>query len=93
MQETTGKRVWLAYVDRGYSGTEPTAEAEAHGVRLETVKHPGAQLRLGGALSAIDEGLRAVARCSSGATLRRFRLPLFPADDHCTRVELITRSS
>ena len=40
VQEVTGESVELAYVDRGYAGEEPAAEAEAHGIRLEVVKHP-----------------------------------------------------
>ena len=42
MQEPTGESVELAYVDRGYAGEEPAAAAEAEGVKLEVVKHPGA---------------------------------------------------
>jgi transposase len=43
VQEATGESVELAYVDRGYTGEEPAAEAEERGVRLEVVKHPGAK--------------------------------------------------
>jgi transposase len=32
--------VELAYVDQGYTGEQPAAEAAAHGIRLEVVKHP-----------------------------------------------------
>lgn len=42
-EEATGESVELAYVDRGYSGEQPAAEAEARGIRLEVVKHPGAK--------------------------------------------------
>jgi transposase len=35
--------VELAYVDQGYSGESPAEEAEAHGMRLEVVKHSGAK--------------------------------------------------
>jgi transposase len=42
VQEATGESVELAYVDQGYSGEQPTAEAEKHGIRLEVVKHPEA---------------------------------------------------
>ena len=93
MQETTGKRVELAYVDRGYSGTELVAEAETQSIRHEVVEHPGALLRLGGALSALGKGLQAVARYRAGAALRCFRLPLSPPSDRHTRVEPTTRSS
>lgn len=43
VQEATGESVELAYVDRGYAGEEPAEEAEARGIRLEVVKHPGAK--------------------------------------------------
>ena len=34
-----GRSVELAYVDRGYTGDEPVAEAETRGIRLQVVKH------------------------------------------------------
>jgi transposase len=43
VQEATGESVALAYVDRGYTGEEAARGAEAHGIRLEVVKHPGAK--------------------------------------------------
>lgn len=43
IQEETGESVELAYVDQGYSGESPAEEAEAHGMRLEVVKHSGAK--------------------------------------------------
>lgn len=43
VQEATGESVELAYVDRGYSGERAAAEAEALGIRLEVVKHPGSK--------------------------------------------------
>jgi transposase len=43
LQEATGESVELAYVDRGYTGEEASAAAEAHSIRLEVVKHPGAK--------------------------------------------------
>jgi transposase len=43
VQEATGDSVELAYVDRGYAGVRPAVEAEARGIRLEVVKHPGAK--------------------------------------------------
>ena len=43
VQEATGESVELAYVDQGYTGERPAAEAEAHGIRLEVVKHPEAK--------------------------------------------------
>ncbi len=43
VQEATGESVELAYVDRGYTGEEASAEAEAKGIRLEVVKHPDAK--------------------------------------------------
>ena len=40
VQEATGESVELACVDQGYGGEQPVAEAEAHGIRSEVVKHP-----------------------------------------------------
>ena len=39
VQEATGDNVELAYVDQGYTGAKPAAAAQAHGLRLEVVKH------------------------------------------------------
>ncbi len=39
VQEATGERVEIAYVDQGYTGEEPTAQAAAQGIRLEVGKH------------------------------------------------------
>jgi transposase len=39
VQEATGESVELAYVDQGYAEERPAEEAEAHGIRLEVVKH------------------------------------------------------
>jgi transposase len=43
VQAVTGDSVELAYVDQGYSGTEPAEAAAAHGIQLEVVKLPEAQ--------------------------------------------------
>ncbi len=43
IQQATGESVELAYVDQGYSGEQPAADAGAHGIRLEVVKHPEAR--------------------------------------------------
>ena len=43
VQEATGESVEVAYVDLGYTGEGPATEAEARGIRLEVVKHPGAK--------------------------------------------------
>ncbi len=43
VQEATGESVELAYVDRGYTGEEASADAEAKGIQLKVVKHPGAK--------------------------------------------------
>jgi transposase len=40
VQEATGESVELAYVDQGYTGAVPAADAAAHGIQLEVVKHP-----------------------------------------------------
>ena len=39
VQVATGENVELAYVDQGYTGEKPAAAAQAHGLRLEVVKH------------------------------------------------------
>jgi transposase len=41
IQEETGESVELAYVDQGYTGERAAAEAEAHAISLEVVKHEG----------------------------------------------------
>lgn len=38
VQDVTGQSVELAYVDQGYTGEAPAAEAKRHGLRLEVVK-------------------------------------------------------
>jgi transposase len=38
VQEVTGGSVEVAFVDQGYTGEEPAAEAAAHGVHLLVVK-------------------------------------------------------
>jgi transposase len=43
VQEATGERVEVAFVDQGYTGDEPAAEAAALGIRLEVVKLPDAK--------------------------------------------------
>jgi transposase len=43
IQEVTGESVELTYVDQGYTGELPVAEAEAHGMRLKVVKHSEAK--------------------------------------------------
>jgi transposase len=43
VQAATGESVGLAYVDQGYTGDTPAAEAGAHGIRLEVVKLPEAK--------------------------------------------------
>ncbi len=43
VQEATGERVELAYVDQGYTGEQPAAEVATHGIRLEVVKLPTAK--------------------------------------------------
>jgi len=42
-EEATGESVELAYVDEGYAGERPAEEAQAHGMRLEVVKHEEAK--------------------------------------------------
>jgi len=43
VQEATGQTVGLAFVDQGYTGDQPAADAQAHGIRLEVVKLDGAK--------------------------------------------------
>jgi transposase len=43
LQEATDENVEMAFVDQGYTGKEPAAEAAAHGLRLEVVKLPEAK--------------------------------------------------
>ena len=43
VQAATGDSVELAYVDQGYTGDDPAADAQAHGIRLEVVKLPEAK--------------------------------------------------
>jgi len=39
VQAATGDNVALAYVDQGYTGEQPAADAAKHGMKLEVVKH------------------------------------------------------
>jgi len=43
VQAATGANVRVAFVDQGYTGEKPAAEAAHHGVRLEVVKHAAAK--------------------------------------------------
>ncbi len=43
VQDATGDRVTLAFVDQGYTGEVPTADAAVHGIVLEVVKLPAAK--------------------------------------------------
>jgi transposase len=43
VQQATGESVELAYVDQGYTGEKAAEEAEAHGMRLEIVRHEEAK--------------------------------------------------
>jgi transposase len=38
VQAATGQTVSLAFVDQGYTGDQPAADAHAHGIRLEVVE-------------------------------------------------------
>lgn len=38
VQAATGQTVTLAFVDQGYTGDQPAADAQAHGITLEVVK-------------------------------------------------------
>jgi len=39
VQAATGENVEVAFVDQGYTGDQPAADAAQHGLRLEVVKH------------------------------------------------------
>lgn len=43
VQEATGQTVTLAWVDQGYTGAQPAADAQAHGIALEVVQHTEAK--------------------------------------------------
>jgi transposase len=43
VQEATSGTVEVAFVDQGYTGEQPAADAQAHGIRLEVVKLPTAK--------------------------------------------------
>jgi transposase len=43
IQQATGDSVEVAFVDQGYTGDQPAADAQAHGIRLEVVKLPTAK--------------------------------------------------
>jgi transposase len=43
VQEATGETVEVAFVDQGYPGDQPAADAAAHGIQLEVVKLPEAK--------------------------------------------------
>jgi transposase len=43
IQEATGESVEVAFVDQGYTGNQPAADAEAQGIPLEVVKLPAAK--------------------------------------------------
>jgi transposase len=43
VQEATGETVEVAFVDQGYTGDQPAADAAARGIRLEVVKLPAAR--------------------------------------------------
>ena len=43
VQDVTGQRVQLAYVDQGYTGEQAATDAQKHGIELEVVKLPEAK--------------------------------------------------
>jgi transposase len=43
VQEATGEKVEVAFVDEGYEGPDPAAAAAEHGIRLEVIKLPEAK--------------------------------------------------
>jgi transposase len=90
VQELTGDKVEVAYVDQGYTGEAAAAAAAKRGVQLEVVKLPeakrgfvllprrsrgGALLCLDGPVSAAGARLRAVAHHLGRSAFHRLRLP------------------
>ena len=43
VQEVTGKKVEVAFVDQGYTGEDAAQQASDHGIKLEVVKHTEAK--------------------------------------------------
>lgn len=43
VQDATGETVEVAFVDHGYTGDQPAADAAAEGIRLEVIKLPAAK--------------------------------------------------
>ena len=43
IQAATGQSVQVAYVDQGYTGEDPKADARQHGIELKVVKLPEAK--------------------------------------------------
>ena len=43
VQEITGDTVEIAYVDQGYTGEDAKQQAQAHGIKLEVIKHTEAK--------------------------------------------------
>jgi hypothetical protein len=43
VQEATGQRVEIAFVDQGYTGARAADDAAAHGIRLQVFKYPAAK--------------------------------------------------
>lgn len=43
VQDATGETVEVAFVDQGYTGDQPAADAAAEGIRLEVIKLPAAK--------------------------------------------------
>jgi len=103
----TGESVELAYVDQGYTGEDAFDAAAKHGIILEVVKlgdakrgfvllpaplGRGALVRMGGAIPAPGEGLRAALRDARRAALRCVQPTDAPKGGSAVRVEFITRS-
>jgi len=65
VQKATGKSVELAFVDQGYTGEKPAADAKKHGIELEVVKLP--QTKRGFVLLprrwVVERSLAWMARC------------------------------
>ena len=82
LQETAGNKVELAFVDQGYTGEEPAAQAAQHGVRLEVVE-----------LEEAKRGFCAAAQTLGGGALLCLGRPLPPPRPRLRKTARIARRS
>jgi transposase len=70
VQEVTGESVELAYVDQGYTGDDPDADAASYGIHLEVVSLPEAKRGLRFSPWRRCSANPPVAICSGGRSRR-----------------------